>query len=208
MRLKINNEIKLSHILNKLANHVLCLIRPYGDDVAASHGPYFSEELVSTFASGEDIEVLCEDKMNYHAVIKDIDADGVSTVHFIHWSNNFDWKGNLQSLYITQLGRYSSKAGISQRNRYDTIVDLSIDKHAVSKSSSNFFSLLSKRKLDCNVDDEGDERSVWEDVDIQNEDDSSENDLKDLTEWRSNSRHFSQKQSMIPPRRYWHISTI
>ena len=94
------------------------LIRPNGDEVASYYGPYFSERLISMVSVGDKLEVLCKDGLNYHVEVKYIDGSGFATLHFIRWSKSFDWKGSLNNLYLTDLGRYSFCNGITKLNRY------------------------------------------------------------------------------------------
>jgi hypothetical protein len=115
------------------------VLRPNGDHLAAVYGPYMSEEEVKKIAKGDELDVLCEDGLHYHAVVKETGVSG--RLHFHHWSvKKHDYIGSLDELYLQTQGTYSE--GISAQNTYTprTIAVSSGDKVKVTpstKSTSN-----------------------------------------------------------------------
>jgi hypothetical protein len=115
------------------------VLRPNGDHLAAVYGPYMSEEEVKKIAKGDELDVLCEDGLHYHAVVKETGVSG--RLHFHHWSvKKHDYIGSFDELYLQTQGTYSE--GISAQNTYTprTIAVSSGDKVKVTpstKSTSN-----------------------------------------------------------------------
>lgn len=89
--------------------------RPHGDADASQYGEYFDEIRMDNVAVDEEMDVLCEDGKNYHAVVVKRVLKWVH-LHFPHWPASYDYKGLLADIYITDKGRYS--VGISPTNDY------------------------------------------------------------------------------------------
>lgn len=98
------------------------LLRPEGDIVAQNYGEYFSLDRIKNFRKGDRYEVLCRDGLNYIAEVKYFDSGTLQGhLHFLFWKTRFDYKGSFEHVYFTSEGTYSTAAGITVNNQYETL---------------------------------------------------------------------------------------
>jgi hypothetical protein len=121
------------------------VLRPNGDHLAAVYGPYMREEEVKKITKGDKLDVLCEDGLHYHAVVKETGITG--RLHFHHWSvKRHDYTGSFDELYLQTQGTYSE--GISAQNTYAPLTKAgsSGDRIKVTRSTK---SASNKPSADC-----------------------------------------------------------
>ena len=87
------------------------------DEIASIYGEYYKPRDIKKITKGDKLDLLCDDGLNYHVDVKEVNHDANTTLlHFCKWSSKYDYKGSLDILYITKIGKFSE--GITLQNNY------------------------------------------------------------------------------------------
>jgi hypothetical protein len=95
-------------------------MRPDGDEIAANYGDYFDSSRISAIRKGDRYEALCKDGLNYVVEVKDFSPEtNIGHLHFPRWKTKYDYKGNLEKVYLVEEGTYSSEGKLTLNNTYE-----------------------------------------------------------------------------------------